>query len=344
MLQYFLNIFPQFDIVQFFQGRITDQNLNFIILFICVGVVEEIVKQAIIRIIDNKYLLIKTINDSIRFSFVGALGFSFAENIFYIFNIYTALGVQQLIIAYLFRSLFTTTAHLMFSGFFGYYYGIAKFSINIIEQSKAMGKKHPFALIIGRILNISNIQAFKELMILRGLFLAIILHALFNFLLQLNMILPVVVFVVCGFTMLQYLLKRKTGKLVLVTDASMEQTSTMAKTDEDVVIELMGLWFNQKKYVDVLHICHRLLERDPGNKVVQLFKTKAIDNLDEDSPYNKILKNIFPKEEVKSLHELVAKSEKPQTVIQPMKIEIESQQNQSESKQKDANGYYDLNI
>jgi RsiW-degrading membrane proteinase PrsW (M82 family) len=306
-LQYFLNLFPQFDIAHFFEARIEDQNLNFIILFICVGIVEEIVKQAYLRIIDSKYLLIKTINDSIRYSLVAALGFSFAENIFYIFTIYTNLGIQQLIIAYIFRSIFTTTAHLLFSGFFGYYYGIAKFSINIVEQSKITGKKHYLARFIARFLNMSQIQAFKEMTILKGLFIAIILHAIFNFLLQLNYILPVVFFVIIGFTMMQYLMKRKTGKLILVTDVTDQKVSSMAKKDEDVVLELMGMWFKDKKYVDVLHICERLLERDPDNKVVQLFKTKALDKLDPESPYNKIFKNIFP---TKQQQEQVAKEKK----------------------------------
>jgi RsiW-degrading membrane proteinase PrsW (M82 family) len=294
LLHYLLNIFPQFDIVHFFEARIEDQNINFLILFIFVGIVEEIVKQAYLRFIDNKYLLIHTINDSIRYSLVAALGFSFAENIFYIFTIYTSLGVQQLIIAYLFRSIFTTTAHLMFSGFFGYYYGIAKFSINIVEQNKMLGEKNRLANFFARFLNMSRIQAFQEMTILKGLFIAIVMHAIFNFLLQLNIILPVVIFVIVGFGILQYLLKRRTGALVLVTDVSQQQASSMARNDEEVVLELMGMWFNQKKYVDVLHICERLLERDPDNQVVQLFKTKALDKLDPESPYNKIFKNIFP--------------------------------------------------
>jgi len=305
-LQYFLNLFPQFDIVDFIQSQIHNQNLNYIVLFIAVGVVEEIVKQSIVRMIDRKYLLIQTINDSIRYSLVAALAFSFAENIFYIFNIYSAFGVKQLIIAYLFRSIFTTAAHLMFSGYFGYYYGIAKFSINIVEQSRWTGKKHLLSNILARILNISRIQAFKETMILKGLFFAIILHAAFNFLLQLNIIIPVVIYVVLGFSVLRYLLKRKTGKLILVTDISAQQTSSMAKKDEDVVIELLGMWFTQKKYVDVLHICQRLLERDPDNQVVQLFKSKALDKLDTDSPYQKILSNLFPPKHEKSIADLIA--------------------------------------
>ena len=307
ILHYFLDLFPQFDILSIFRHQIEDQNINFILLFISVGIVEEIVKQGILRIIDRKYLLIQTINDSIHYSLIGALGFAFAENIFYISAIYSQLGIQQLIIPYLFRSVFTTAAHLIFSGFFGYYYGIAKFSMKIVEQSRWTGKKNRFAKFIGSILQISQLQAIKESTILRGLGVAIVLHAIFNLLLQFNQILPVVIFISLGFLLLMYQLSRKSGKLILVTDASETRSSTMPRNDEDVVLELVGMWFKDKRYVDVIHICERLAERDPDNKVIQLFKAQALDKIDERSAYGKILKNMFPQKKRKSIQALVTK-------------------------------------
>ena len=80
-----------------------------------------------------------------------------------------------------------------------------------------------------------------------------------------------------------------------MSDPTQESTSTMAQKDEEVVLELLGMWFQQKRYVDVIHICQRLLERDPSNMVVQLFKTKALDKMDSDSVYQKILGSLFPK-------------------------------------------------
>jgi hypothetical protein len=68
----------------------------------------------------------------------------------------------------------------------------------------------------------------------------------------------------------------------------------MAKTDEEVVIELLGMWFNKGKYVDVIHVCERLLKRDPENKIVKLFKAKALDQISPNSPYKLILSKIFP--------------------------------------------------
>ena len=39
-LQFFLNLFPQFDILNFLQAGITDPNLGFILLFIAVVITE----------------------------------------------------------------------------------------------------------------------------------------------------------------------------------------------------------------------------------------------------------------------------------------------------------------
>ncbi len=344
LLHYFLNLFPQFDVLAFLQNAIHDQNLNLILLFISVGIVEELVKQALVRWADRRYLLIHTINDSIRYSLVAALGFAFAENIFYIFTIYTQLGLQQLIIAYLFRSIFTTTAHMLFSGIFGYYYGIAKFSINIVEQEKWTGKSSKFPALVGRLLGISKIQAFKQIMILKGLLLAIIMHAAFNLLLQFNQILPVVIYVVTGFIFLQYKLSQKTGKLILISDSS-DQMSSMEKKDEEVVIELLGMWFNKKKYVDVIHICQRLLERDPDNKVIQLFKAKAMDKIDTKSAYGQILTKMFPEQSKNAktiqdmVNEKILRKQKISTLPNKKKIQIENipKNNKTEKKKETFN-------
>ncbi len=309
-MQYFLNLFPQFDIVNFLEAKITDQNAGFIILFIAVGMTEEIVKQAFVRFTDRKFLLIETINDSIQFSLVSALGFSFAENIFYIYSIWTSFGIQQLFIAYLFRSIFTTCAHLIFSGFFGYYYGVAKFSLNIREQSRWTGKKHIIANFLAKIRGISKSQALKEELIIMGLLIAMDLHAIFDFLLQLNQILLVIPFVLIGYLILMHLLKSKAGHLIMVTDVDNQKASTMSKTDEEVVIELVGMWFNEKRYVDVIHICERLLQRDPDNKVVQMFKAQALDKMEHGSIYSKILKKIFPPKQQKSLEKFIKEKNK----------------------------------
>lgn len=318
LLQYFLELFPQLDVLKFLDSNFQDQNVQLIFLFISVGIVEEIVKQFLVRFIDRKYLLIQTINESIQYSLVAALGFAFAENIFYIFSIYSQFGIQQLFVTYLFRAVFTTCAHMIFSGFFGYYYGIAKFSLNIVEQSRWLGKKQRVTRFLGNLLKISNYEAYKKLTVLKGLIIAIFLHAVFNLLLQFNQIILVAAFVLCSYFLLRRLLSQKSGRLILIADQDNQNRSTMARKDEDVVIELLGLWFKEKKFVDVIHICQRLLERDPGNKVVMLFKAQAADKLNTNDIYANLLKKIFPENQEKSLAKLIkehpAESNKKDTV------------------------------
>ncbi|MCC7432607.1 PrsW family intramembrane metalloprotease [Candidatus Peregrinibacteria bacterium] len=303
LIQYLFNQFPQTDFVTLLDSKISNPTIHFLLIYSWVSITEEIIKQWVIRYLDTKFLLVQTINDSIQLSLISALGFSFAENIFYFYHIGTSLGLASLLVAYIFRSLFTTCAHLVFSGFFGYFYGIAKFSISIVEQSNLQGKKMYLSKIIGKVLNISKIQAYQEATILKGLFFAIIMHTFFNYNLEMNSntgnsiyLIIAIIFIIISYLALRVILKNRAGKLILVEGAVDQKTSSMAKTDEEVVIELLGMWFNKGKFVDVIHICERLLTRDPDNKIVQLFKAKALDKMDQSNPYKNILNKLFPEE------------------------------------------------
>ena len=140
LLQYFWSIYPEFDPFLWIDKNISSPTYYYVATFILVGILEELVKQTMVRYVDSKTVLIQTINDSIRFSLVAALGFSFAENIVYFYNVMLAAPIDQVIITFLFRSVFTTCAHMVFSGIFGYYFGIAKFTIDISREKHWEGK------------------------------------------------------------------------------------------------------------------------------------------------------------------------------------------------------------
>lgn len=294
-LQIFWSYFPELDPFLWVEENIEDPVYHYAALFVVVGILEEIAKQLMLRYVDSKRVLIQTINDSIRFSLAAALGFAFAENIVYFYNVIMVAQIQEVIVTFLFRSIFTAAAHMMFSGIFGYYFGIAKFTLEITEQKEWQSKVNFGIRALRNIFKMPLAQAFREYKILQGLMIAIVLHAIFNYLLQMNYILPVIGLVAAGFLYLKYLLNRKAGNLILVTDISERRKSKIGRKDEDVVLELLGMWFDKKKYVDVLHICERLLERDPDNNVVKLFKAKALDKLDPDNPYRKALNAVFGK-------------------------------------------------
>lgn len=304
LLQYLFKLFPNLDIVSFSEQYIQNPFLHFLIMYAWVGLTEELIKQWLIRVLDSRYLLVQSINDSINFSLISALGFSFAENIFYFYHIGTQLGLASLLVAYIFRSLFTTCGHLVFSGFFGYYYGLAKFSTSIFEQAKLQGRKLPLSRLLGRTLNISQIQAFQEITILKGLIIAIILHTIFNFLLEMNNYSGQAIFtalaaffILINFIILRLVLAHRSGGVELAHGEIEKSASTMDKKDEDVVIELLGMWSQQGKFVEVIQICERLLKRDPDNKIVKLFKAKALDGMDASHPYKNILNKLFPDQE-----------------------------------------------
>jgi RsiW-degrading membrane proteinase PrsW (M82 family) len=303
-IEYLFQLFPKFDFITIADQQIVNPNLHFLLIYSWVGISEELIKQWMLRFLDSKFLLVETINDSIKLSLIAALGFSFAENIFYFYQIGTHFGLGPLFVSFLFRSIFTTCAHLVFSGFFGYFYGLAKFSISIVEQSIEQGKKFFFSRFLARLFNMSKIQAYQEATILKGLFIAIAMHAFFDYTLQMNgstgnpiYIVIAAIFIIASYSLLRHMLKNRAGKLILIQDSNDGHPSTMAQTDEGVVVELLGMWFNKGKFVDVIHICERLLKRDPGNKVVQIFKAKAMDKMNPNNPYKLILSKLFPNQD-----------------------------------------------
>ncbi len=296
-IQYAWEIVPQFNLAKFIEDSITTQNTMFIATFVLFGAMEEIIKHFVVRQVDKRSLAIQTIDDSIRFSFASALGFSFIENGYYLIQFWPSISIGQLVGMYIFRAIFTTCAHLIFSGIFGYFYGIGKFSIDLNEQNKISGQTPFFTRVIAKTFDLPKSQAYREQMIFKGLIIAIGMHAFYNYLLQFNIILPALIFIILGYLYMHYLLSRKTGNLVLLTDISARQKSGMAKKDEDVIIELMGMWFKEKRYVDVIHICERLLERDPDNNVVKIFKARAMDMLEEKNIYRNILNSVLKSKE-----------------------------------------------
>lgn len=295
-LQYVWDIFPRFNLAALIENGIQSQSSMYIAMFVLFGAMEEIIKMYVITAVDKKTVYIKTVNDTIRYSLAAALGFSFTENIYYLYEFSRSISFGDLATMYMFRSIFTASAHMIFSGLFGYYYAMGKFSIEITKQKKISHESSIITRIISILFAIPESQANQQKSVLKGLFLAIFLHATYNYILQLGYIFPVIIFVIVMAIYLWFLLKRKAGNLIINTDVSSIRKSKIAKKDEDVLIDLLSLWFQEERFVDVMHICERLLERDPDNKIVALFKAKALDKLDPQNPYVNILNTLFKSE------------------------------------------------
>ncbi len=290
----FLN-FPELNVIQLIPESIPSIALGQLAVIIFLGMLEEIFKQGFLRGVDSRWLLIQSVGDSIRLSMIAALGFSFAENIYpYFFHLIQYGRYNDLMGAYLIRSLFTSAMHMSVSGIFGYYYGVSKFSADYRQESVWSGKKMYVTRLIASSFDITESKALKKQSIFKGLFLAMGIHAIFNFLVQFELVIPALLLVLGSFIYLLVLVHRKTENVALIDPEMLgESQTTMGKKDEDVVTELVGMWLNEKRYQDVISICERLLKRDPNNNVIKLFRAQALDKIEGNDIYHKTLTTLL---------------------------------------------------
>jgi len=279
----------------FIESHTHNPTIKSALVFAVFAALEEIGKLSIVKYADFKGKHIKTINDSLMFSLVAALSFAFVENIIYFNNILMAGSVVTLYSVFIFRSVFTAAAHAVFSGIAGYHYGLGKFAKPIVETAYWKREDLIVPRLLNRFLGISKSSALKVQLVFKGLFIATMAHALFNFLLEKNEILWVVLLVVAGVFYIFHLIQRKSGALFLrMTNA---RPSTMAPKDEEVVLELIGMWSKEGKYEDVMEICERLLKRDPDNNIVRLFMAEAHQEKELKRAY-KAVKALFTHEKI----------------------------------------------
>ncbi|MCX6734067.1 MAG: PrsW family glutamic-type intramembrane protease [Candidatus Peregrinibacteria bacterium] len=293
LMQKLFASFPCTNFLEMIPEKIPSIAIATVVITFILAMLEEIFKQLFLRFIDEKYLLVQTVNDSVKFAMIAALGFSFMENVYpYFFRVIASGQYKDFMSMFLIRSLFTSAMHITVSGIFGYHYGVSKFAIDFREQSNWEGNKLYFAKFLNRYFGVAQSKAYKEQRIFYGLLIAMGIHGLFNSLVGFGLVAPALILVIISFSYLMLLLKRKAGNLILTNDIS-NGPSIMAKKDEDVITELAGMWFNEKRYVDVIHICERLLQHDPNNNVIKLFREKAIDQLEGNDPYKKALSTIL---------------------------------------------------
>lgn len=181
--------------------------LSLLITFVFVGILEELMKFFSIKVVDDDKNL-RCVDDSIEFFVIAALGFAFTENILYFYNIWLTEGVSNLFMPFLFRSSFSTFAHIMFSGVLGFYYGEAHFAKTVLQQEIRDGRGK-WMLRLHKILGWHKEKMFHEERMLEGLLLAVGLHAIFNVLLEMNIGFMIVPFLFSGYLALEYLFDKK---------------------------------------------------------------------------------------------------------------------------------------
>ncbi|KKP37957.1 hypothetical protein A2483_04330 [Candidatus Peregrinibacteria bacterium RIFOXYC2_FULL_33_13] len=272
-IQHLWSIHPEFNLEVGLMKKIANVTLSTIAITFMFATFEETAKLGMIVVLHKFIAKLQTINQVVFLSMASALGFAFIENIFFFIESVLKNNFVDLFFIFTFRSLITVCAHVVFTGIFGYYFALAIFSESFFAQTKWEGKKYPFITFFNKIFKIKGANIFKQKQILTGFLIATSLHTLFNIFLQKDFLTETLLLVIFGFLYILYLMKHKVGYLMLGTETL--KKSLMAKNDEDVIIELLGMWLNEEKYAEVEEVCDRLLKRDPDNKVVQLFKAKA---------------------------------------------------------------------
>lgn len=221
LYKYSWQFFPQFNAFDYVKAIDTDFiNIGDIIVlpwsvvltFMLVGVFEEYLKHLVVHIVDRKRF--RTIDDAIEYSIIAALGFAYIENILYFTLIWEIQGLKNFVVSVIFRSIFSTFAHILFSGIYGYYYGVAHFS-NKIYQDKVRKNRFILIKLLHNFAHLKGRTLFHEEKILEGLLFAVFTHAFFNILLEQGWTYLIVPYLVFGFIVLSYLFDKKEDHKIL---------------------------------------------------------------------------------------------------------------------------------
>ncbi|MEK7523546.1 MAG: PrsW family glutamic-type intramembrane protease [Patescibacteria group bacterium] len=180
--------------------------LSVIIAFSVMGVIEEVMKMSAVHAVDNHRL--RHIDDAIMFSILAALGFAFTENILYFYTIWSKQGPENMFVPFLFRSVFSTFAHILFSSIFGYYYGIAHFAKPLLQE-ELRNNRHTFWDWYHKVFKWKTADLFHEQKMLEGLTLAVGLHAVYNIFLEMNWTFIMVPYLVIGYLFVSHLFTMK---------------------------------------------------------------------------------------------------------------------------------------
>ena len=180
--------------------------LGSVLAFMFVGVIEEYMKHIVVVKADRGFF--RNIDDAIEFSIIAALGFAFLENILYFFYIWQYQDTQIVLISFVFRSIFSTFAHILFSGVYGYFYGLAYFADPVWAEEQRK-KRHPLIDFLYSTFHFKKNRTFAAEKISEGLICAVALHAMFNIFLEMGVTVFMVPFLFFGYSFLDYLFKKK---------------------------------------------------------------------------------------------------------------------------------------
>ncbi len=180
--------------------------VNVLLTFMVVGLIEETAKFLAVKTVPNKKIC--SVTDSIEFFIIVALGFAFAENIIYFYNIMNIHGTGEILMPFVFRSLFSTFAHVLFSGVLGYFYGEAVLAKPILNETYNR-RRWTVLRVFSKLIGYKKEILFHHEMLVEGFFWAIVLHSSFNIFLEMNWTFMIVPILAIGFMGLSYSFENK---------------------------------------------------------------------------------------------------------------------------------------
>ena len=190
------------------------------VTFMGIGAMEEFFKFGVMKLINKSFF--RSIDDVIMFAIVSALGFSFYENMVYFNNHWGLINAQAFAVLAVSRVTIVTMVHMLCSGVLGYFFGHAYFASPILRLEHAQKKRHQVLIFFKSILHMRKSHLYHDEMITIGLVLAMLLHAVYDFVLSSTVNLSpalitgtVILYFFGGYYLLVYLIRRKKTKLQL---------------------------------------------------------------------------------------------------------------------------------
>ncbi len=188
------------------------------VLFASLGCIEEFLKHKVASSIDHSE--INCIDDAIEFSIIAALGFSFAENTFYFIEVWKSFGPSMLYKVVIFRSLFATFAHILFSSIYGYHFGLALFADPILKNPKEHSLYKRLSFWIHNFFHVRTNIVFKDFQMIFGLIIASFSHGFYNILLEMKNTIFLFPFLVLGFSYIMKLISDEKNLKIYTTNDS----------------------------------------------------------------------------------------------------------------------------
>ena len=133
-----------------------------------------------------KNIVLKSIDDAIEVSIIAALGFAFIENIHYFSGKFGTISTSTFIFFVFVRVTVVTVVHVLCSGIMGYHAGLAHFAGPVFQNDIREGRKMFVTEKLHEFFQTPRESVFRIEQIIIGLFYAIMIHAFYDFIMQLK--------------------------------------------------------------------------------------------------------------------------------------------------------------